>query len=149
MTSSVPDLAAPARVRTCVREGRRLALPRLLRAIERRSLAQAEAAARELEKLRLEDALGLTLLMLAERDARFERAATRWLGRLLLEYPAVGLEIASELAGSLADLAGASPDVARSRTRCCSAPSGCIRAPKCSSVGDGLGAVRRKGGPWQ
>jgi hypothetical protein len=91
-------------------------LPRLRRAIDRRSLAQAEAAARELGRLQLEDAFALTMLLLAERDVRFERAATRWLGRLLIEYPAVGLELASELAGSLADLAGASPDVARSRS---------------------------------
>jgi hypothetical protein len=91
-------------------------LPRLHRAIERRSLVQAEAAARDLGRLRLEDALALTLLMLGQRDARFERAATRWLGRLLTESPGVGLELASELAGSLADLDGASPDVARSRS---------------------------------
>jgi hypothetical protein len=60
--------------------------------------------------------LALTLLMLGERDARFGRAATRWLGRLLSEYPAIGLDLASELAGSLADLDGAAPDVARSRS---------------------------------
>jgi hypothetical protein len=91
-------------------------LPRLQRAIERRSLAQAEAAARELGTLRLEHALALTLLMLTERDMRFERAVTRWLGRVLTTHPAIGLEVASELAGSLADLEGASPDVARSRS---------------------------------
>jgi hypothetical protein len=55
--------------------------PRFRRAVERRSLTQAEAAARDLGRLRAEDALTLTLLMVDERDARFERSATRWLGQ--------------------------------------------------------------------
>lgn len=47
-----------------------------------------EAAAVELPKIGLEDAL-LILSLLAERaDPRFDRAAARWLGRLLLETPA-------------------------------------------------------------
>jgi hypothetical protein len=85
------------------------------RAIERRSLAQAEAAARELGQLRTEDALALTMLLLHKRDARSERAATRWLGRLIAREPTIGLELTAELADALGDLTGASPDVARAR----------------------------------
>jgi hypothetical protein len=88
---------------------------RFWRAIERRSLAQAEDAARELGRLRSEDALALTMLMLHKRDARAERAATRWLGRLISAEPSIGLEFTGELADAFADLTGASPDVARAR----------------------------------
>jgi hypothetical protein len=90
-------------------------LARFRRAVERRSLVQAEAAARELGRLGSADALALTLLLLEKRDARFERSATRWLGRLLADRPNIGLEIASELASSLAGIAGAYADVSRSR----------------------------------
>jgi hypothetical protein len=53
--------------------------------------------------------------MLHNRDARSERAATRWLGRLIAAQPTIGLEFTGELADTFADLAGASPDVARAR----------------------------------
>jgi hypothetical protein len=88
---------------------------RFWRAIKRRSLSQAEIAARELGRLRTEDALALTMLMLHKRDARAERAATRWLGRLIATEPTIGLELTAELADALQDLTGASPDVARAR----------------------------------
>jgi hypothetical protein len=90
-------------------------LPRFRRAIECRSLTHAEAAARELGRLRPEDALALTMLMLHQRDARSERAATHWLGRLIATEPTIGLELTGELADAFADLTGASPDVARAR----------------------------------
>jgi hypothetical protein len=88
---------------------------RFWRAIERRSLTQAEDAARELGRLRTEDALALTMLMLHNRDARAERAATRWLGRVIATEPTIGLKLTGELADAFADLTGASPDVARAR----------------------------------
>ena len=88
---------------------------RLNRAFERGSLAQAEAAARELRTLSAEDALRLLLLLIAEQDSRYERAAVRWLGRVLVGSPHVGLELAQEAAEALGGLVGASPDVARSR----------------------------------
>jgi hypothetical protein len=90
-------------------------LARFRRAIERRSLVQAEAAARELGRLRSEYALALTMLMLHQRDARSERAATRWLGRLIATEPTIGLQLTGELADAFADLTGASADVARAR----------------------------------
>lgn len=61
---------------------------RFQRAIATRNLTIIEAAAVELPMVKLDDAL-LILSLLAERDdPRFDRAAARWLGRLLLETPA-------------------------------------------------------------
>lgn len=85
------------------------------KSIERRSLTQAEAAARELGSLGSEDALALVLLMRERADARYERAAVRWLGRWLTENPGAGLKLATELAAALQALQGASPDVARAQ----------------------------------
>jgi hypothetical protein len=51
------------------------------RAIEHGNLVAAEASAREVGKLTLEEALRL-LFLYAEKDPiRYERAALRWLGR--------------------------------------------------------------------
>jgi hypothetical protein len=44
-------------------------------------------AAAELKHIRLDDALEILLLMAAEREPRFDRAAARWIGRLLTETP--------------------------------------------------------------
>src|SRR5436309_2959410 len=58
---------------------------RFTRCIASGNLPGAEMAARELGRLSLEDALSLCVL-LADRDPpRFERAACRWLERLLAE----------------------------------------------------------------
>jgi hypothetical protein len=57
-------------------------LTRFRRAIETRSIALAELAAREAGPLPLEDALSLVLLYEAERSPKYDRAAVRLLGRL-------------------------------------------------------------------
>ena len=57
------------------------------RAIERRSLINAELAAREMGQVSLEDALGLVVLYAEQQEPRFERAALRWRSRLFLEKP--------------------------------------------------------------
>jgi hypothetical protein len=58
---------------------------RFTRAVASGNLSAAELAARELRWLSLEDALALCVLF-ADRDpGRFERAALRWLARLLAE----------------------------------------------------------------
>jgi hypothetical protein len=55
------------------------------RAIERRNLVVAEASAREMGRVTLEEALRL-LFLYAEKDpVRYERAALRWLVRYLTE----------------------------------------------------------------
>lgn len=53
--------------------------------------------------------------MQGERDDRFEAAATRWLGRLLVAHPPVGLEGAGEAAQALRELSGPYAAVARAR----------------------------------
>lgn len=90
-------------------------LPRFRMAVERGSLLQAEAAARELGRLDLEDALQLLLLLHRERDPRYERGAVRFAGRVLAEHPQIGLELAGDLVEGLADLKGVAPDVGRGR----------------------------------
>jgi nitrogen fixation protein FixH len=74
------------------------------RAIKARNVVAAEAAARELPTLTLENALQLVQLYAEKEDARFERAALRWHARLGLE--AKGLTVTeSQLAlGALAAL---------------------------------------------
>jgi hypothetical protein len=47
-------------------------------------------AAAELEQIQLDDALEILILMAAENDPRFDRAAARWVGRLVAETP-IGL----------------------------------------------------------
>jgi hypothetical protein len=64
-------------------EGRPYA--RFRRALDVRSVLQAEAAAREIGRLGLLDALDYLALLAAEAPDRYDRAARRWLARLLSE----------------------------------------------------------------
>jgi len=50
---------------------------------------QAESTARELGRLGLLDALDYLVLLAAEAPERYDRAARRWLARLLEESPAL------------------------------------------------------------
>jgi hypothetical protein len=62
------------------------------RALERRSLTGVRAAVANLPgPAPLEDALVICLLLLDQEPDRYERAAVRWLGRLLLEQRGVSL----------------------------------------------------------
>ncbi len=61
-------------------------------ALARGDLAGVRAAAAELPHINLADALAICLLMGQQDDARFERAATKWLARLALERPTIGLD---------------------------------------------------------
>jgi hypothetical protein len=88
---------------------------RLRRALDRGDLNLAELAAKECSHIGLEDSLEICLLMRRQRDERFERAAVRWLGRLLAERPAVGIDLARQAVSGLADWAGSSPDVGASQ----------------------------------
>ena len=90
-------------------------LPRFRLACERGSLLQAEATARELGGLGLEDALRLVLLYHREGDRRYEPAAIRFIGRVLTECRGLSFENADALLDGLAELDGVAPDVARSR----------------------------------
>ena len=61
------------------------------RAVERGNLVVAEATARELGKLSLEEGLGLLFLYAEKEPIKFERAALRWLARYVTEGKAVSL----------------------------------------------------------
>jgi hypothetical protein len=64
---------------------------RFRRALRMGNLAQVRAAAAELPQVGLDDALAVVLLMDEHDDERYERAAVRWLARLVAERPDVGL----------------------------------------------------------
>jgi hypothetical protein len=68
----------------------------------------AVAAARELPKLSLDDALELTMLIARKDSRRHPRVAARWLQRLLEEDPDVTIEEAALAAACLVALPGAS-----------------------------------------
>jgi hypothetical protein len=61
-------------------------------ALARGDLAGVRAAAAELPEVNLADALAICVLMGLRDDVSYERAATKWLARLALERPAVGLD---------------------------------------------------------
>jgi HEAT repeat protein len=63
---------------------------RFRRALETGRLSVVLMAASELEHIGVDDALEILILMAREKDPRFDRAAARWVGRLLAEHP-VGL----------------------------------------------------------
>jgi hypothetical protein len=62
------------------------------RALERRNLPSAWAAATELQVVSLADALALCLLVRDREPAKFARLALRWHARFCAETPAVDLE---------------------------------------------------------
>jgi hypothetical protein len=60
---------------------------RFRRSLETGHLSVVLSAAAELQHLELDDALEVLVLMARARHPRFDRAATRWVGRLLAERP--------------------------------------------------------------
>jgi hypothetical protein len=60
---------------------------RFRRSLETGHLPVVLNAAAELPRLELDDALEVLVLMARDGDPRFDRAATRWVGRLLAERP--------------------------------------------------------------
>ena len=65
---------------------------RFQRALRIGRLSMVRAAAAELPRIELDDALSICLLI-SEQDAeRYERAVVRWLARLSLEVPGVRIE---------------------------------------------------------
>lgn len=68
-----------------------------------------DAAAAELPRISLEDALAICLVYVTAGDRRAARALTRWLGHLLVEArPPLSPEQAITTLGSLLGLSGAS-----------------------------------------
>lgn len=83
---------------------------RFRRAIERRSLLNAELAAREMGKVALEEALQLVVLYAEQADPRADRAAVKFLGRLFTEKR-MELSLAAQCVQLVAALRG--PDAER------------------------------------
>ena len=79
-------------------------LMRFRRAMEVEDSAQAIAIAGELSYVGLGDALELVRLLARKGDPRFERAANRWLTRLVAERkPSLGqVQVATAAMGALA-----------------------------------------------
>jgi hypothetical protein len=64
---------------------------RFRRSLETRSLSDALEAATDVAWLNVDDSLAILVLMAQEADPRFDKAAARWIGRLLLETPPLTL----------------------------------------------------------
>jgi hypothetical protein len=65
---------------------------RFRRSLETRKLEDALAAAADVAWMNVDDALEILVLMAEAGDPRFERAAARWVGRLLTETPLMTLK---------------------------------------------------------
>jgi hypothetical protein len=79
-------------------------------AIERGNVVVAEATARELGRISLEEALALTALVAEKEPERRSRFAVRWLRRLLEEDETLTIEEATMAASCLSALGGPSHD---------------------------------------
>jgi hypothetical protein len=79
------------------------------RAIERGNLVIAEATAREIGRLTLDEALLLVFLYAEKEPIKFERAALRLLGRYVTEGKAVSLLKAQFALSALAELRASTP----------------------------------------
>jgi hypothetical protein len=79
------------------------------RALERRNLIAAWAAAAELDVVSLPDALALCLLVRDREPARFSRLALRWHARFCAETGNVGLEDGRLVLDLLAAVGGQEP----------------------------------------
>jgi hypothetical protein len=69
-------------------------------AIERGNIVMAEATARELGRISLEEALALTALVAEKEPERRSRFAVRWLRRLLEEDETLTIEEAAVFLGT-------------------------------------------------
>ena len=65
---------------------------RFQRALRIGRLSTVRAAAAELPRIDLDDALAICLLIERQDGERYERAVVRWLARLATEVPAVGID---------------------------------------------------------
>jgi hypothetical protein len=74
------------------------------RAVQQRNVLGAEAAARQLGQLTLDNALRLLFLYAEKEPLKYDRAALRWLGRYVTEGKAVSLFKAQLALAALAEL---------------------------------------------
>ena len=87
----------------------------LHRAIERGDLHLVRLAALECDRIGLEDALRILLLIGEQEPKIYERTALRWAGHLLATHPDLGFEHAGAAIDELAGLFGHERSVAASR----------------------------------
>lgn len=86
--SRSPNLLRPSRCEHAFVTSLGSAYSRFQRALLTGNLQLVEAAGRELPRIGLADALTILSLLADQADPRFDRAAARWVGRLLVETPA-------------------------------------------------------------
>jgi hypothetical protein len=77
----------------------------------------AEATAKEIGRLSLDEALELTLLIARKDPRRHPRVAAHWLRRYIGEYDGVTIEEAALVASSLGALAGRERETAAETLR--------------------------------
>jgi hypothetical protein len=90
---------------------------RFRRALDVRSVLQAETAAREMGRLGLVDALDYLVLLASEAPDRYDRAAWRWLSRLLAESEALSPDEVAAALGCLRGLAAGYEEQSREALR--------------------------------
>jgi hypothetical protein len=78
-------------VRTCVRVDQGLELREFQESPPHRNITIIRAAAAELPRIGLADALAICLALRGAEPAIYDRAVVRWLGRFALERPGVTL----------------------------------------------------------
>jgi hypothetical protein len=88
------------------------AYSRLRRALERENAVVAWAAAAELERVPLPEALALCLLLVRSDAARYERAALRWHARLCREVRGLSIDEAALSLAALRALPGPAAEAA-------------------------------------
>jgi hypothetical protein len=91
--------------------------PRFQRALKTGNLTIIRAAAAELPRIGLRDALQICLVVRGIDPDRFERAAVRWLGRFALEARGVTIDAIQTAAAAL----DAMPDQPERAMECCPA----------------------------
>ncbi len=97
------------------------AYARFRRALLTKNMAIIDAAARELPQISLEDALRILVVMAKRRDARYERAASRWVAKVVAERR-LGLDDSRRLL-ALVEVLPAAPDGVGEALRRYSGPS--------------------------
>src|SRR5579859_4267270 len=92
---------------------------RFRRALEVGNPALVTAAARELPRIALDDALRICLVLRGGDPTRYERAAVRWLGRFALEGRGVSIDDLRAAAAALAALPHQAPEAMERLQRLC------------------------------
>ena len=96
---------------------------RFRRALEIGNELLVLAAARELPRIALDDALRICLVLRDGDPDRYQRAAVRWLGRFALEARHVTIEDLRLAAEGLDTLSGPEPPRRWSGSRACASPT--------------------------